>query len=87
MRYDSDFVIHCKPNGLCEIVGALKGAQEEDVKAVGFGGMLRISGISVTKTWVIQQIGLHLILFLFPSGLRNTFLLLLSTLWNKKCKI
>ncbi|KAL3628462.1 hypothetical protein CASFOL_027508 [Castilleja foliolosa] len=42
VRYDSDFVIHCKPNGLCEIVGALKGAQEEDVKAVGFGGMLRI---------------------------------------------
>ncbi|KAL3647140.1 hypothetical protein CASFOL_008108 [Castilleja foliolosa] len=53
-RYDSDFVIHCKPNGLCEIVGALKGAQEEDVKAVGFGGMLRISGISVTKTDLIR---------------------------------
>ncbi|KAL3625646.1 hypothetical protein CASFOL_030500 [Castilleja foliolosa] len=59
MRYDSDFVIHCKPNGLCEIVGALKGAQEEDVKAVGFGGMLRISGISVTKTdlirWLVER--------------------------------
>ncbi|KAL3654934.1 hypothetical protein CASFOL_000720 [Castilleja foliolosa] len=59
MRYDSDFVIHCKPNGLCEIVGALKGAQEEDVKAVGCGGMLRISGISVTKTdlirWLVER--------------------------------
>ncbi|KAL3633434.1 hypothetical protein CASFOL_022196 [Castilleja foliolosa] len=58
-RYDSDFVIHCKPNGLCEIVGALKGAQEEDVKVVGFGGMLRISGISVTKTdlirWLVER--------------------------------
>ncbi|KAL3643104.1 hypothetical protein CASFOL_013919 [Castilleja foliolosa] len=58
-RYDSDFVIHCKPNGLCEIVSALKGAQEEDVKAVGFGGMLRISGISVTKTdlirWLVER--------------------------------
>ncbi|KAL3637364.1 hypothetical protein CASFOL_018532 [Castilleja foliolosa] len=39
-RYDSDFVIHCKPNGLCEIVGALKGVQEKDVKAVGFGGSI-----------------------------------------------
>ncbi|KAL3633118.1 hypothetical protein CASFOL_026102 [Castilleja foliolosa] len=45
VRYDSDFVIHCKPNGLCEIVGALKGAQEEDVKAVGFGGIESVSEV------------------------------------------
>ncbi|KAL3634204.1 hypothetical protein CASFOL_021258 [Castilleja foliolosa] len=53
MRYDSDFVIHCKPNGLCEIVGALKGAQEEDVKAAGFGGMLRISDIVFSSDTIV----------------------------------
>nr|GMD73340.1 uncharacterized protein LOC110701418 isoform X2 [Ipomoea batatas] len=54
-----DFIQHCRPKGLCDLISSFSDLQKADVESIGFGGLLRLKvtkvGCSILLKWLVEN--------------------------------